>query len=176
MRDWTTCVGYAQSIVVPPASSVAVLLYPIPDYSGSNAEFLVEDEEEQSLFLERIVGQVFASPDEDFQAGAFTWRLMPLGVDYDTGAALWPFTLVSLFGSSESANLRWWAERCWVPVTTGSSSGAPEAIEHPYWTTVDVHPRNMLGAKKNLWPFLVLDNSSGNVSLRVFHRLRAFWK
>lgn len=180
MIDFTPCVGYGELIDVPPQTTVYVVLYPLPDYAA-DAEFLVESEEETNIFLERLVGTVHLSWDGMAvpSNGQVGWRLMPLGVNYDTLEVLEPFSVPFFPSSSEWCNLKWWYERLRQVAFAGAAQLAPNVSDHPYWTTVDCKPKMMLGAGRNLWPVLAIRNDSAGVeeiTLTLRHRLRALWK
>lgn len=172
MRDWTPLVAYGSNVTVPASSTAYVVLYPIPDFFGSDAEFVIADEEEQGLFLERVVGDILLSWGQAADA-AVAWCLMPLGVDYESRVALLPYTSDWDANSSEWANEKFWDKRLFQ---LGTTINTPDVVDHPYWTQVDCHPRMLLGAKRNLWPCLVVQNFHPTQDLRLQHHLRGFWK
>lgn len=176
MIDFVPMVGYGETNLVANNSTEYVVLYPLPDYVG-DAEFLVEDSEE-NLFLERIVGQVNFSWNGAAAADnpTVSWRLMPLGMDYDALTVLEPFATPWTPRSPEWANLKWWDERHFSEFSAGSFFIPPDPIEHPYYTHVDIRPRMMLGARRNLWPVLAIRNDDADLQLQVQHRLRALYK
>lgn len=175
VTDKTPMVGYGELVLVPATSTVYIVLYPIPDYTG-DAEFLVEDSEE-NLFLDRIVGtiNVVFTSSENLPDLAICWRLMPLGLNYDTQEVLEPFSVPFFAQSSEWANLKWWVERYYVPRGALVSEQGPLEVDHPWWTNVDYRPRMMMGAGRNLWPVLAVRNPYAQ-DIRVEHRLTAFWR
>lgn len=170
MMDWTPLVLYGQEISLAGPGTASVILYPLPDLGAvGDAEFLVEDDDETQLYLERIVGEIFLATSVSSSTAA--WQLMPRGVDYDTPAVLDPFTTPWDPNNSDWANLRWWDRRYYEPEVTLR----PTTVDHPHWTHVDVHPRQMMGRKKELWPVLMLWVGQA-VTLRAVHTLRALWK
>lgn len=166
MMDWVPAVSYGATVSVAAASTVYVILYPLPDYIADQ-EFLYEDEVTSGLFLHRIVGSVTVSSDD---AGNIpvAWRLMPLGCNYDTLSVLEPFATPWSADQSEWANLRWWDERRYIP----TSAANPDLVDHPYWTRVDITPKQAFGQKRNLWPVLAIRNYSAAASMRLRHNLR----
>lgn len=170
MMDWTPLVAYGDEISVAGPGTAYVILYPLPDLGAAGtAEFLVEDDDSTQLYLERIVGEVYVSAS--VSPAAVAWQLMPLGVDYDAPAILSPFTADWSPGNTEWANLRWWA-RQWYYTDTDL---LPSKVDHPAWTHVDIHPRQMMGRKRELWPVLCLYTSTGT-TVRFRHYLRGLWK
>lgn len=182
MRDWTPLVGYSTAGTIDPLDTVYLVLYPLPDYAGSDREFLIEDDEGSAIFLERVIGDItFAwSEDPGSAQSNVGWRLMPLGVDFSTLEVLEPFSAQPWdWGSSEWANLKWWDERVYREVDVAPAEGLipyPDTVDIPHWTFVDCHPRQLLGAKRNLWPVLAMRNRNANARLFYRHRLRGFWK
>lgn len=167
--DWTPLAFYGQEVSLAGVGSAAVILYPLPDLGAGDEEFLVEDDDRTQLFMERIVGDVHVSVSD--APAAVAWQLMPMGVDYDTPAVLAPFTTPWTPLASEWANLRWWDRRYYL----ANTDRRPSPVDHPHWTHVDIHPRQMVGRKRELWP--VLQIYCGNTTtMRVQHTLRALWK
>lgn len=170
MRDWTPLVGYGQGVNVIGPGTVYQILYPIPDFDAGDAEFLIEDEEEQGIFLERIVGEINVATGVD---AAVAWQLMPLGVDYEALTVLEPFTTDWDWFSSEWANCKFWDRRHYLASNTVA---AASLVDHPYWTQVDCNPRFLLGSKRNLWPVLAMQCLLPATTVTFSHTLRAFWK
>lgn len=172
MRDWTPFVGFGERFTVAASSTTYVVLYPLPDFDVGDAEFLIEDEEESHLFLERIIGTVQLSWAQTASHNV-AWTLLPMGVDYEALAVLEPFTTDWTPASSEWANVKFWDRRQYYLEATVDY---PSTVDHPYWTQVDCHPRFGLGSKKNLWPVLAVHNYHLTVDIDAFHYLRGFWK
>lgn len=170
MMDWTPMALYGEEISLAGPGSAAVILYPLPDLGAAGTEeFLVEDDDETQLYLERIVGDIHMGVS--VSESPVAWQLMPMGVDYDTPAVLEPFTTPWSPLSSDWANLRWWDRRYY----NAQIAIRPLAVDHPHWTHVDIHPRQMMGRKRELWPVLWIYAGTA-VTLRVSHQLRALWK
>lgn len=169
--DWVPMSFYRSGITMSAGTTAFVILYPLPPYAVDDTELVFEDNDDIGLFLERVAGEIRVVWSQGAGTGVFTWRLMPLGADYDTPAALLPFSGANWSNTTEWANLRWWKDMRVVP----GDVGAAELIDHPWWTTVDIHPRQLLGARRNLYPVLALDNQT-TVEVVVAHSLRALWK
>lgn len=179
MRDWTPMVGYGDINLVNANTTLYQVLYPLPDFAAGDAEFLVEDEEETGMLLERIVGDVTWSWQEEPTFGRAFWRLLPMGVNYDMLTVLEPFTPSLEPDSSEWANIRWWAERDYRVDEVGHVPAMPSGVDHPYWTRVDINPRQQMGSRRNLWPVIAYSNFTEpamGARAQVRHRLRAYWK
>lgn len=174
MRDWAPMVGFGDTIAVAANSVFWVILYPVPEFATAGAEFVREDSEERFLYLERIRGSITGSFGGEVQ-DEVAWQLMPMGLDYETPAVLEPYTTPWSFYDSEWANMRFWDRRLYQG-NAASYGGAPQTLDHPYWTQVDVNPRTLLGSKDNLWPCLVIRNYSASTTFRLIHTLRAFYK
>lgn len=172
--DWVPMAFYGDAFTVLPGATGYVILYPLPDYALGDQEFLVEDEDETGMFLERIVGDIYVSTSILTGQEAVAWQLMPLGADYEAAVILQPYTTDWTPDDSEWANLRWWDRRCVAHATQGYYW--PESIDIPHWTHVDINPRQMMGAKRNLWPVLVVYNDSPDSNVLVKHNLRALYK
>lgn len=178
--DQVPMVGYGDQVALAVNSTVYQVLYPLPDFT-TDSEFLFEDEEERGIFLERIVGTVFMSWEGDelpTDARTPIWRLMPLGVNYDTGDANLPFSANFFANSPEWTNQKWWAERHYyvTGTTVGGAIQGPQEVDHPWWTHIEYRPKMRLGVDKNLWPVLAVRNPSALVRLVYRHRLTAFWR
>lgn len=174
--DWVPMAFYGDDIVLaggPGGTTGYVILYPVPDYGLVDEEFLYEDQEETGLFLERIIGSVHMSSTSP---GGHTvaWQLMPLGVEYDTPAVLPPFTVGWSPRDSNWANLRFWERKERTLDPPNYTYPAPQ--EDPSWTFVDIHPRQLMGAKHNLWPVLCVHNADAVYGVRLHHTLRALYK
>lgn len=172
MRDWTPLVGYGSVVDLAVSATAYLILYPLPAFSTTNEEFLVSDEEESGLFLERIVGDILVVAAEE-QAVTVAWCLMPMGADYEAVTVNEPYTSDWDANSSEWANEKFWDKRLY---TATDGLNTPSLVDHPYWTQVDCHPRMLLGVKRNLWPVLVMQNYSTTDRALFQHHLRAFWK
>lgn len=177
MIDFVPMVEYGTTIVLPANMTSYLVLYPVPDYDNTDEEFLVADNEDSNLFLERIVGQVTFSWDvqEVPTQSRVAWRLMPLGIDYSTLQVLEPFDPWHP-DSSEWANLKWWDERSIRILEQGVTDLMPAAVDHPYWSFVDCKPRMLLGSTRNLWPVLAIRNDNAMDGLNFKHRLRGLYK
>lgn len=188
VRDFVPLVQYGVEVNVNPGVTQYIVLYPLPDLVGSDIEFLVEDNTESVLFLERVVGSVTLNWEDSEGVGPTGsaanagWCLLPLGVDYSTLQVLEPFGTAWDWASSEWANVKWWDKRvrniAGLVNLTGfeASQVQPSDVDIPYWTMVDIHPRMALGQDRNLWPVLAVRNRNANFRLTAVHYLRGFFK
>lgn len=173
MIDKVPMVNYGAIETVNPLTTVYVVLYPVPDYT-TDQELLYEDDVTQGLFLERISGTVY-SYWEEAQGISVGLALLPMGVDYDTqsvleiSAAPW-----SIFATQWANQPHWW-KRYFTPLP-GVGAEPPQAVDHPWWTRVDVKPRRMMGVRKNQWPVLAIRNYDSVQRVVVRHLLEAWYK
>lgn len=171
--DWVPCTNYGVRIIQTVGLTVARALYDLPSASDRVDEF----EEASSLFIHRIVGTVGighlgagGGPPVD-TVNAWMWRIMPLQADLTASAIDVPWDPVTdsmrngAFSAANIANLRFWDERIGEDVgdsTADINNLSP--VDHPYWSHVDIRPKQKFGLKLNLWPTLVLENASANDS------------
>lgn len=171
--DWTVPENYGRPLIFPPTSLAAVPLYRIPDAATDDVSE-VQDENDH-LFLNRIVGQVYPSFLNPTVAFArIGWRLMPLQADIDANALQLPVDpAVTTLDDQDFANLRWWDERRMeIPVPIpGANETIDPVVTHPWWSHMDCKPKQSFGFKDNLWPALVVWNGSAD-ELTIVQRLR----
>lgn len=182
--DWVPVVGYSVPTVVTADQTEAFQLYQVPVWASEDPS--VVEHGAPSLFLHRVVGSIFAIPPAE-QDVSFGWRLMPLQANVELGIVQLPYdgTLIAnsfKFGvaARDIADLRFWDERVYNVTNATSTTGTAQqsggssrhGLYHPYWTEVDITPKQAFGARWNLWPSLVVDNTGNDFDVLFFYRLR----
>lgn len=151
--DWVPCFGYGVTLTANAAETAARELLQLPDFAAVDSVGLVEDTDD--LFIHRIVGFVAMSNGHATSDAISLWRIMPLQADLETGVVQVPWDPVGTsLASGQVANFRFWAER----FRTLLPGDSPEntSVDHPFWTQVDIHPKQAVGRRLNLWPSLVV--------------------
>ncbi len=169
--DWISCTNYGTGLTANSSNMSATTLYSLPDAAADDVD-KVEDADDV-LFCHRIVGTIAAQKVEDTTVFVrWGWRIMPLQADIDLVVPELPMAATTDLNDPDFANLRWWAERYFESsiLETTHQTGL-DTISHPWWTNVDIKPKQAFGIKRNLWPALVLWNGSAD-DLRVTHRFR----
>lgn len=71
------------------------------------------------------------------------------------------------------ANLRFWDERIGDDHFAGPGGLSPDPMynmgftDHPWWSHVDIKPKQQFGQRRNLWPALMIENHSDTDSMIV---------
>lgn len=177
--DWVPCTRYGTRIVQATGLTFAFPLYELPVIADEVDRF----EESQDLFIHRIVGTVgighltAAGGAPVDTLNAWMWRIMPMQADLSAGTLDLPWDpAVSMRDGASAgsiANLRFWDERIGEDIgdsTAGTNNLSP--VDHPYWSHVDIRPKQKFGQRLNLWPTLVLENASASDSTLMIMWLR----
>ncbi len=169
--DWISCSNYGTALLANAQDLSATGLYKLPDLSIDEVD-VVEDASD-SLFCHRIVGTIAAQKVEDTTVFVnWGWRIMPLQADIELSVPELPVAATNDLDDPDFANLRWWGERRFsTSILETTHMTGLDTISHPWWTNIDLKPKQAFGIKRNLWPCLVLWNGSAD-DLRVVHRLR----
>lgn len=175
--DWVVGRSYGRWVSAPNGIT-PLCLYDF-DTRATETPHVVEDDE-AGLFIERIVGtiRVRSADVPSAQWTTWGWRLMPLQGDLEFGGVEFPMdTTTTDMLDPVYANLRWWDERYYtsIPPIDEFTPHYGDTFDHPWWSQLDVHPRQAFGQKKNLWPSLVFSVETAD-TLEVQHRLRMLIK
>ena len=158
MMDWVP--AYGRSLINSQVWTAVNLSQALVNTaSGGAAEFGTFEGEEEEFFVERIVGTVSAwAPGLDGDPISVCLRIQPLQNNLTTVVPQLPFNP----GDGDSdyvANFRFWWERRYVVVPSVTSSDvvatqrtSSNEVDHPYWTQVDIRPKQLIGRRLNLWP------------------------
>lgn len=184
--DWVPCYGNVLldgGAVAPGAWSAALLApdltRPFTQAVATPGEYEGED---NNYFIERIVGTVSASVPGTNVVPTIV-RIQPLQADLDLSIPDVPWNVNTPDGTF-MANFRFWWERRYNAVPETASFIAPELhrtnaleVDHPWWTQVDIRPKQVFGRTDNLWPCMTgfISNSSPD-RVRVAWSLRMLLK
>jgi len=168
--DWVPCTGYGERRTLANGTTLVFPLYDLPAIAESHDEF----EEQSSLFILRIVGTIgvghltgAGGPPVD-TVNPWMWRIMPLQADLTVPTVDLPWdpavnNMREGVDAGPIANLRFWDERIGEDIgdsTANVNNLSP--VDHPYWSHVDIRPKQRFGLKLNLWPCIVFQNTSAN--------------
>lgn len=182
--DWVVCPNYGVSVTAGPDELSAFPLYGLPDAATDDLT-KVETADDWLVCL-RIVGDVWCNRATNSQGDpAFPlllhWRIMPLQCDWDSVVLQLPVSPGSnALNDQAYANIRWWDERMryisqFDPAMTPTYE--LDAFVHPWWTHVDVSPKQAFGRNLNLWPAIVFWNPNPEtVTVQWIVRLRLLCK
>lgn len=173
--DWVPGGLFGEALTVGTGTIGQFTLY--ADREDSAASEFDQYEDDNELFIHRIVGQMHYFSNIAENRALFEVLIVPGLMDVDGANS--PQTIfgagdVVAIGSgydAEKANGRIWYHRKVATVDSLANFGGLDAINHPWWTFIDIKPRQKIGINES--PILVIINTGANgVSIGCIHNLR----